>query len=79
LGWLMKQYGWPRPAALIGYVLAGNLETYLFISVQRYGVDWFGRPGVIILGLIILGSIVASVAYTQKIKKAGRSGGQNAT
>ena len=79
LGWLMKQYGWPRPAALIGYVLAGNLETYLFISVQRYGFDWFGRPGVIILGLIILGSIVASVAYTQKIKKAGRSGGQNAT
>jgi putative tricarboxylic transport membrane protein len=79
LGWLMKQYGWPRPAALIGYVLAGNLETYLFISVQRYGFDWFGRPGVIILGLIILGSIVASVAYTKKIKKAGRSGGQNAT
>jgi len=69
---------WGDLIALIGYVLAGNLDTYLFISVQRYGFDWFGRPGVIILGLIIIGSIVASVAYTQKIKKAGRPGGQNA-
>lgn len=79
LGWLMKQYGWPRPAALIGYVLAGNLETYLFISVQRYGVSWFTRPGVIVLAVIILASVVASVAYQKKIKTAGRSGEQNAS
>ncbi len=49
LGWVMKQYGWPRPAALIGYVLADNLEIYLFISVQRYGFEWLTRTGVIVL------------------------------
>ena len=27
LGWIMKRFGWPRPAALIGYVLSGNVES----------------------------------------------------
>lgn len=78
LGWLMKQYGWPRPAALIGYVLAGNLETYLFISVQRYGFSWFSRPGVLILVVIIVGSVTASAIYQKKIKSTGRPGGEHA-
>ncbi|MFZ7128114.1 MAG: tripartite tricarboxylate transporter permease [Desulfobacterales bacterium] len=75
LGWLMKQYGWPRPAALIGFVLAGNLESYLFISVQRYGIEWFWRPGVIILAVITVVSVVLSALYQRKIRQAGRSTG----
>jgi TctA family transporter len=63
IGWLMKFYGWPRPAALIGFVLAGNLERYLFISIQRYGYAWLKRPGVLILGAIILLSILGGVFY----------------
>ena len=71
LGWVMKQYGWPRPAALIGYVLAGNLETYLFISVQRYGFGWLARPGVLILAAIITGSLAMGVFYqARKVSKA---------
>ena len=72
LGWLMKQFGWPRPAALIGFVLAGNLEQYLFISVQRYGLDWLTRPGVIIMTVIIVASLGASITYQNKLKAAGR-------
>ena len=72
LGWIMKQYGWPRPAALIGFVLAGNLEQYLFISVQRYGMSWLTRPGVIILALIIAASVGASVMFKEKIKSTGK-------
>jgi putative tricarboxylic transport membrane protein len=75
LGWLMKQYSWPRPAALIGFVLAGNLESYLFISVQRYGFEWFARPGVIILGVITIVSVVLSARYQNKVKAAGRQSG----
>jgi putative tricarboxylic transport membrane protein len=75
LGWLMKQYGWPRPAALIGYALAGNLESYLFISVQRYEFAWFRRPGVIILGLIIVASLLLSIRF--QAKKSSDSGGDN--
>jgi len=73
LGWFMKQFGWPRPAALIGFVLAGNLEQYLFISVQRYGFDWLTRPGVIIMAVIIAASLGASIVYQNKLKAAGRT------
>ena len=66
LGWIMKQYGWPRPAALIGFVLSDNLETYLFISVQRYGWSWFARTGVIVLAFIIIVSVGMGIFYQQK-------------
>ena len=63
LGWLMKQYEWPRPAVLIGYVLANNLETYLFVSVQRYGFSWLNRSGVLSLALIIAVSLYLSIRF----------------
>jgi putative tricarboxylic transport membrane protein len=75
LGWVMKQYGWPRPAALIGYVLSRNLETYLFISVQRYGFEWFTRTGVVVIGVIIIGSLAMGIFYqAKKSAKISRSG-----
>lgn len=66
LGWIMKQFGWPRPAALIGYVLSDNLETYLFISVQRYGLGWLTRTGVIVLAVIIVASLAMGIFYQAK-------------
>jgi putative tricarboxylic transport membrane protein len=63
IGWIMKRFGWPRPAALIGFVLSNNAETYLFISVQRYGAEWIFRPGVLILGVIILLSVSAGAFW----------------
>jgi putative tricarboxylic transport membrane protein len=80
LGWVMKQYGWPRPAALIGYVLSDNIETYLFISVQRYGFSWMVRTGVIILGLIIIASLALGIFYqTKKTPKTRSASKDNAT
>jgi putative tricarboxylic transport membrane protein len=79
LGWVMKQYGWPRPAALIGFVLSDNLETYLFISVQRYRFEWLTRTGVIILAAIIIGSLAMGVFYqARKFSKAKASGERHA-
>ena len=69
LGWLMKQFGWPRPAALIGYVLSTNIETYLFISIQRYSWSWFSRIGVIVIGAIILISLAMGIFYRTKTTK----------
>jgi TctA family transporter len=77
LGWVMKQYGWPRPAALIGYVLSDNLETYLFISVQRYGFEWLTRTGVIVLAAIIIGSLAMGMFYqARKSFKASAAEGE---
>ncbi len=40
MGWLMKYYRWPRPPFILGFVLGDILERYLFISIERYGMDW---------------------------------------
>lgn len=56
LGWIMKVLGWPRPPLILGVVLGPIFERYLFISIQRYGMEWLTRPVVIIvLALAILG------------------------
>src|ERR671931_487619 len=49
LGWVMKQFKWPRPPLILGVVLGDAIERYLFISIERYGVSWFARPIVAIL------------------------------
>jgi TctA family transporter len=54
LGWFMKRFGWPRPPLILGVVLSGVIETYLFISLRRYGFEWMTRPFVLgIAGLIV--------------------------
>ncbi len=49
LGWAMKHFRWPRPPLILGIVLGGILERYMFISIQRYGVSWMLRPLVIVM------------------------------
>jgi TctA family transporter len=49
LGWAMKHFRWPRPPLILGFVLGGILERYMFISIERYGVAWMLRPIVIVM------------------------------
>ena len=49
LGWGMKHFKWPRPPLVLGFILGGILERYLFISIERYGVSWMSRPVVLVL------------------------------
>jgi hypothetical protein len=58
LGWLMKQLGWPRAPFLVGFVLTKPTEQYLWLSISRYEWEWLLRPGVIVLGLLLLASIL---------------------
>ncbi|HUF87888.1 MAG TPA: tripartite tricarboxylate transporter permease [Thermohalobaculum sp.] len=57
VGILMRRFGWPRPALLIGYVLAPQSETYLYQAVQFYGWNFVLRPGVLIIAALILVSV----------------------
>jgi hypothetical protein len=57
LGVLMKRFGWPRPALLIGYVLAPQAETYFYQALQFNGWSFLTRPGVIVIGLMTLASV----------------------
>jgi TctA family transporter len=53
VGIVMRRYGWPRPPLLIAVVLGPQVQQYLWLSVDRYGLEWMTFPSVIIIGLLI--------------------------
>jgi putative tricarboxylic transport membrane protein len=61
LGWFMKHLGWSRPALLIGFVLAVAAERYLWISWELHGWAWLARPGVIVIGVLVVALAAAGV------------------
>src|SRR3954468_14911176 len=68
LGWIMKQFKWPRPPLILGVVLGDTIERYLFISVERYGITWFARPVVAILFLIAIIGLVRPFLHDIRIQ-----------
>lgn len=72
LGWTMKQLGWPRPPILIGFILATPAERYLHISISRYGMEFLLRPGVIIIGALVLALVVMGPIIDGKRAKKRR-------
>ena len=58
LGYFMVLLGWPRPPLVLGFVLGKLVETYLFISVSRYGFAWLTHPIVVVLALLMVFVIV---------------------
>ena len=53
----MKRFGWPRPAMLIGFVLAPQAETFFYQALQFNGWGFLIRPGVLIIAALTLASI----------------------
>jgi putative tricarboxylic transport membrane protein len=68
LGYLMVRYGWPRAPLVLGFVLGKLAETYLFISMARYGYAWLAQPLVIVL--IALAVLVIAYPYLQEWRRA---------
>ena len=64
LGYLMMRFGWPRAPLVLGFVLGKLAETYLFISVARYGFAWLQQP--LVLVLIALTVLVVVYPYLQE-------------
>jgi putative tricarboxylic transport membrane protein len=52
VGWLMKRLGWPRPPMVLGLVIGGIFERYLYISTSLYGAAWMLRP--VVLCILVL-------------------------
>ncbi|HWP24827.1 MAG TPA: tripartite tricarboxylate transporter permease [Xanthobacteraceae bacterium] len=69
LGWLMKQFKWPRPPLVLGLVLGDSMERYMFISVERYGFAWLWRPVVAVL--LILAIVGLMRPLIQDIRRQG--------
>jgi TctA family transporter len=70
LGWTMKRLNWPRPPLILGVVLGGIVERYMFISFQRYEFDWLMRPVVAVVFAIALWGLARPL-----IKEVRASGG----
>lgn len=60
LGVLMKRFGWPRPALLIGFVLAPGLEASVYQAIQVYGLSFFQRPLVLVILAITIVSLLGA-------------------
>ena len=69
LGVLFKYFDWPRPALLIGFVLAGTIETYYYQAVQFYSWQMLERTGVLIIIGFMLMSLLLSAYFKRRSKK----------
>ncbi|MFQ5683728.1 MAG: tripartite tricarboxylate transporter permease [Candidatus Binatia bacterium] len=69
LGWLMKRCGWPRPPLLLGFLLGGLIERYLFISDAAYGASWLLRPLVLAIFLVTLLTLAYSLIQERKVRE----------
>ncbi len=74
LGFVMKRLRWPRPPLVLGFVLGGLVERYMFISVERYGAQWTYDitefPVVVVMFIITFWGIMSPMIrdYRQKRK-----------
>ncbi|WP_159586686.1 tripartite tricarboxylate transporter permease [Chelativorans xinjiangense] len=69
IGWTMKQLQWARPPLLLGFVLGDMFERYLFISIDRYGMDWMMRP--LVIALFALAFFAFARAFWQDYRAHG--------
>jgi putative tricarboxylic transport membrane protein len=57
LGWILKKLRWPRVPLVLGFILGPILDKYFFISYQAMGFGWLTRPGVLIIGALLIGTL----------------------
>jgi TctA family transporter len=74
LGYFMRRYGYPRPAMILGLVLGGLMETYLYRSMASYGFSWLARPGVIVLLTLATASFAMTLRNRMRSKAKARVG-----
>lgn len=60
LGILMQYLNYSRPALILGFILGPIIETYLYISVNAYGLKFMFRP--ISFGLVFL--LIAGLTWS---------------
>lgn len=59
LGCFMRQFGWPRPPVLVGFVLGTIVENNLVNSVRMFGYEFLFRP----VSMVLLILLILTMAY----------------
>jgi putative tricarboxylic transport membrane protein len=68
----MKRFDWPRPAFLIGFVLADSAEVYTYQATQftmYRGLDYLLSPTVYVLVALTVASLVVGVRQAKHIAR----------
>ncbi|MGE3646042.1 MAG: tripartite tricarboxylate transporter permease [Beijerinckiaceae bacterium] len=68
----MKRFDWPRPAFLIGFVLAKAAETYTYQATQytlERGISYIMSPTVFILAALTIGSLWIGIRQSKQINR----------
>jgi len=71
LAWVMKRNGWPRPPFILGFILGGLVERYMFISVERYSWTWLTNPMVMVMLALSFWGIGIPIIKTFRRPKGG--------
>lgn len=66
IGVACLRWDWPRVPFLLAVVLGGFAETYLNLSTSIFGAEWLMRPGVLLLGAVVVASIVYGVIVSRR-------------
>ena len=67
IGIFLKRYGWPRAPIMVSVVLGPQIQQYLWLSTDRYGLEWMKFPSVI--GLAIMIAITIALPFYRMRKK----------
>jgi TctA family transporter len=68
----MRRFDWPRPAFLIGFVLARSAEVYTYQATQytmQNGLGYLMTPTVLILAVLTLASLVIGVRQAKYVAR----------
>jgi putative tricarboxylic transport membrane protein len=68
LGISLKQFGWSRPAVLIGAFLAPQLEAAFYQTFQIYGFSFLKRPIVQVLAVVLAVSLLTAIVRPGLVK-----------
>jgi len=63
LGVYMKRFGWPRPALLIGFVLAPQVEQMVYVTYSVHGFKVLEKPIVLVLLALTILSIFVAIRF----------------
>ncbi|MCU1546177.1 MAG: Tripartite tricarboxylate transporter TctA family protein [Homoserinimonas sp.] len=69
IGVACLRWDWPRVPLLLAVVLGGFAETYLNLSTSIFGAEWLTRPGVLVLGAVVVASLTYGVIISRRSKK----------
>lgn len=75
---MMKRGNWPRPALLIGFVLADTLETNLYQAVQfSDGWGFILRPGALIILTLAILTVISALRHRGKLRAPKQADAEN--